>query len=135
MIDTWEALATLIFLLIFGILVRHYVRRRPNAEEVERRRRDRIAGAGKLADGEVFDVRDTLILYEYGVAGVVYTASQDVSSLGPFLPADPMSIIGPATIKFDRRNPANSMVVCERWNGLGSRSPIPTDVVSQANSR
>jgi len=99
---------------------------------------ERAHPAPRFSNGELvyaIDVRDTLILYEYGVAGVVYTASQDVSSLGPFLPADPMSIIGPATIKFDRRNPANSMVVCERWSGLGSRSPLPTDVVSQANSR
>jgi len=34
------------------------------------------------------------------------------------LPADRMSMVGPASVKYDPRNPANSIVLCEQWSGL-----------------
>jgi len=39
-------------------------------------------------------------------------------SLQALLPSNPMSVIGPAQVKFDPRNPANSIVLCEEWSGL-----------------
>jgi hypothetical protein len=30
-----------------------------------------------------------------------------------------MALLGPALVKFDPRNPANSIVICEEWSGLG----------------
>jgi hypothetical protein len=49
---------------------------------------------------------------------VEYTASQDISKLRDRLPEDPQTWIGPVTIKYLPRNPANSIVVCEDWSGF-----------------
>ena len=100
------------------LLIVRYLRKRPSPEEIERRRRAAINGKGKLGDGEITDVEGAAIVYEYQVAGVGYAASQDVSALEALLPADLMSMIGPASVKFDRSNPANSIVICEEWSGL-----------------
>lgn len=92
--------------------------RRPSAEELERRRRLALNQAGKMADAMVLDVQDTTIQYSYDVRGVEYTATQDVSALQDRLPAHRMSVAGPAAVKYDPRNPANSIVLCEDWSGL-----------------
>jgi hypothetical protein len=71
-----------------------------------------------MGDGEIVDVETGLIVYSYSVAGMGYTASQDITGLQASLPADLMTLVGPVRIKFDPRNPANSIVVCEEWSGL-----------------
>jgi len=58
---------------------------------------------------------------------VEYTASQDVSALRELLPDDPSVVNGVVFVKYDSRNPANSMILSEDWSGLrrsGARSPI-----------
>jgi len=35
----------------------------------------------------------------------------------------PSRIVGSATVKYQTRNPYNSIVVCEGWSGLGKRTP------------
>jgi hypothetical protein len=99
-------------------------RRRPSPEEVERRRRVALYQSGKMGDGEIVDVEkeSASIVYSYSVAGVVYTASQDLTALESTLPPDVMTMVGPVSVKFDPRNPANSIVICEEWSGLRSRS-------------
>jgi hypothetical protein len=52
------------------------------------------------------------------VHGVVYEGSQDVSQLRGQIPAEPQRLIGPASLKYQPRNPANSIIVCEEWSGL-----------------
>lgn len=120
----------LLVLLMAGLSARNFFGRKPAAEEVERRRRLDINLKGKMGDGEIIDVEVReghsageahavpFITYTYSVAGVVYTASQDVAVLQGMLPEDPMSMIGPISIKFDPHNPANSIVLCEAWSGL-----------------
>lgn len=93
-------------------------RKRPTAEELERRRRELIHRTGKIGDGEVLDLDGGTLLYSYAVAGVGYTVSQDVTVFEAQLPADRMAILGPVTVKFLPRNPANSIVMCEEWTGL-----------------
>ena len=87
---------------------------------MERRRRSQIHQQGKLGDAEIidFDPQTAVITFSYSVAGVVYTAAQEASSLQSMLPEDPMSMVGPISIKFDPHNPANSIVLCEAWSGL-----------------
>ncbi len=99
-------------------------RRRPSPEELERRRRVQIHQTGKMGDGEIVDVarESSSIVYSYSVAGVVYTASQDLTALESSLPPDVMTMVGPVSVKFDPRNPANSIVICEDWSGLRNRS-------------
>jgi len=73
---------------------------------------------GKISDGEVIEFEGSSIMYSYYVAGVGYTAMQDLSGLAEFLPENPLALIGPVCLKHDPRNPANSIVVCEKWSGL-----------------
>ena len=90
----------------------------PVPEELERRRRLDLNGIGKLKAGQVTDVDGASIMYTYNVAGVQYSASQNIVGLQAFVPENAVSVIGPAGVKFDPRNPANSIVVCEEWSGL-----------------
>ena len=90
------------------------------AEERERRRREALAARGKMADAELAEIRDDVLFYSYGVRGVEYTASQDVTTLQEYLPRD-YSEVGPVAVKYDPRNPANSIVVAEQWSGLRVR--------------
>jgi hypothetical protein len=86
-------------------------------EERERRRRAALVDHGKMGDANLVEIRESLLFYSYDVRGVEYTASQDVSTLMPRLPAD-FSVTGPVAIRYDARNPANSIVVAETWSGL-----------------
>jgi hypothetical protein len=121
----WIAIGGLAALaIVIAFLVRRYLRRRPTPEELERRRRVTLHRLGKMGDGEIIDVEaaSASIVYSYSVAGVVYTASQDLVALQSLLPKDPMTMVGPVSVKFDPRNPANSMVLCEDWTGLRNRA-------------
>jgi hypothetical protein len=53
---------------------------------------------------------------------VAYSTGQDISELRELLPADPERLIGPVTLKYSPKNPANSIVLCERWSGLRVRT-------------
>ena len=104
--------------LVVAIGFRAWLLRRPTAEELERRRRLGLNRSGKMADAMILDVSETTIEYSYDVRGVEYTATQDVSGLQDRLPGHLLSVAGPASVKYDPRNPANSIVLCEDWSGL-----------------
>ncbi len=101
-----------------GIAYRRFLRSRPGADEIERRRRFQINSTGKICDGEIIEIEGPSIVFTYSVAGVTYTAAQDVTAFESTLPEDLMSMLGPVALKFDPRNPANSIVLCEEWSGL-----------------
>ena len=88
-IPVWAA-AVLVFVISLGggFVAWHFLRRRPTPEEIERLRRLTVHREGKLGDGEILDVEGSSIVYSYSVAGVVYTASQDATTLEEKLPAD-----------------------------------------------
>jgi hypothetical protein len=105
-----------------------YVRsRRPDAEEIERRRRERLASMGRIVDGRIVDARSLdgeesisptpeVLFYSYRLAGVTYNCAQDVSRL-------PEQVRGwmldqPVSVRYDVRNPGNSIVLAEAWSGL-----------------
>jgi hypothetical protein len=114
----WPAFLIGGFLLMAGGALLSWYRKRPTPEELERRRRNSIAGIGKMGDGNITEVQDGMISYSYLVRGIEYFTTQDVSSLALQLPADGWSMIGPVSVKYDPRNPANSIVISEQWNGL-----------------
>jgi hypothetical protein len=121
----WVAVCALGILVAVGVYAtRLHLRRRPTPEELERRRRASLHRTGKMGDGEIVDVEaaSASIVYSYSVAGVVYTASQDLMALQSLLPTDAMTMVGPVSVKFDPRNPANSIVLCEDWSGLRNRT-------------
>jgi hypothetical protein len=118
---TFPAVVAVALLALMAAILLLRQRRRPTPEEIERRRRFAIQAGGKMGDGEIIDINGNSLVYSYSVAGVNYTASQDATELRAMLPRDPMSLLGPISLKFDPRNPANSIVVCEQWSGLRVR--------------
>jgi hypothetical protein len=101
--------------------VYRYLKNRPTPAELERRRRDHIHARGKMGDANLLEFHDHMVFYSYAIAGVEYLACQDLADLQTLLPPDRWSTIGPATMKYDPRNPANSIVLCEQWSGLRAR--------------
>ena len=111
----------LLVVAITGVILFAILRKRPSEEELERRRRAQVNLHGKVGDCEILDIEGGMIQYSYSVAGVIYAAGQDASLLTGLLPDDRMTLIGPALLKYDPRNPANSIVISEAWSGLPRR--------------
>jgi hypothetical protein len=98
--------------------------RRPTAAQVEERRRKRLAMSGRIVDGSLIDAdpQDATaqkIIYTYKIAGVTYECSQDVSMLGDLVRN--LRLDYPVQVRYNRANPADSIVVAENWNGLWKR--------------
>ena len=109
-------LSAILFLLAIWIIFQ--VRRDP--KDRERRRRLIVNQYGRLGDAMITEVAGDTLYYSYSIRGVEYTASQDISQLKQVLPDEPERLIGPVTLKYTPRNPANSIVVSESWSGLHS---------------
>ena len=117
--------ADLVTLGLAGVLVvllalmgyRAWRHSRITPEERERRRRAALAASGKMGDATLVEIRDDLLFYSYGVRGVEYTASQDISRLKNQMPGD-LSAVRSVSVKYDPKNPANSIVIAEAWTGL-----------------
>ncbi|HVY91751.1 MAG TPA: hypothetical protein VHA14_03340 [Bryobacteraceae bacterium] len=108
---------------VLGFLLWRFLHPPLSPEEAERRRRDMLLGSGKIGDCEITDVDDAIITYTYSVSGVIYTVAQDASALVRLLPQDRMRMLGAASVRYDTRNPFNSMVICEAWSGIRPRAP------------
>jgi hypothetical protein len=72
------------------------------AEESERRRRER-----------------EVLFYSYRLAGVTYNCAQDVSRLAELVRG--FRLDEPVQVRYDPRNPGNSVLVSESWSGLWQR--------------
>jgi hypothetical protein len=99
-------------------------------EKRERKRRLNVHRQGRLGDAMISEATESTLYYFYTVRGVHYTASQDVSTLREYLPADSHRLIGVASLKYSSKNPANSILVCEEWSGLRSPSPASEEEAS-----
>lgn len=108
--------------------------RRVSPAEMERRRRTALAAMGRIIDGVIVDAplyhqeelaegAPALIAFKYRIAGVVYECTQDVSTLQTEI--EDFRIDLPVSIKYDPRNPANSIVVAESWSGLRTGAETP----------
>lgn len=98
-------------------------RRRKDPAELERLRRLDVNRRGRISTGRIVELIETedgrpaprLVVYTYEVAGVTYEAAQDVSGLaagGQYLPGQI------ASVKYDPKQPANSIIACEGWSGI-----------------
>ncbi|MBI3894862.1 MAG: hypothetical protein HY313_02915 [Acidobacteria bacterium] len=107
------------------IAARLRFRKKKSAAERERERRLAVNAIGRFTEGSITegDSLNTdspdrhLLFYRYRVAGVEYSAAQDITSLRHIIPAG--CILGTtAIVKYDPHNPSNSILVCELWSGL-----------------
>jgi len=112
------ALIVLLALVVAAMAFRAWRLSRISPEERERQRRAALVSRGKMGDATVVEFRGDHLFYSYAVRGVAYTASQDVSALKPYLPADLSALMAHILVKYDPRNPANSIVLAEDWSGL-----------------
>jgi len=103
--------------------------RRKDPAELERLRRLDINKRGRISAGRIVDsmeaeaagLKSLLVVYSYEVAGVTYEAAQDVASL-PEVAAMARFLPGrTASVKYDPKRPANSIIACEEWSGLENR--------------
>ncbi len=112
-------------------------RKTPSAEEIERERRELLAATGRIVDGSITEtawvgdapgpVPNTLI-YRYRAAGVTYECAQDVSPLTEHVRHVRIDL--PVQVRFDPRNPGNSIVVSENWSGLRIDHENPVEPVT-----
>jgi hypothetical protein len=110
-------LAGVLVVLIALIGFRAWQRSRVTPEERERRRCEALVAMGKMGDATLMEVRDDLLLYSYHVRGMEYAASQDIAHLKEYMPSD-LSALDSVSVKYDASNPANSIILAERWSGL-----------------
>ena len=101
-------------------------RRRRTPEEIERLRRSGVNARGRIIAGEILGLAEPtadgaggpVLLYEYEVAGVTYEAAQDVSALPQIASAAPFLLGQTASVKYDPKQPSNSILACEGWCGV-----------------
>ncbi len=110
-----------IFVLLLAAAVIIVLWKRRNPTERERKRRLAVNRYGRMGDGLILDCSGDVLYYNYSIRGVEYAASQDVSTLREHLPEDPALLVGPVTLKYSSKNPANSILLCEEWSGLRRR--------------
>jgi hypothetical protein len=96
---------------------RAWLASRITPEERERQRRAALVASGKMGDATITEFRDDFLFYAYMVRGVEYTASQDITLLKDRVPGD-LSVLSAVSVRYNPKNPANSIVVSEDWTGL-----------------
>ena len=101
--------------------------RRLTPDQREAARRRWLSSSGRIIDGRVLEVRElvrpdapplNLLIYNYDVGGVGYECSQDVTSLQGAVDLEDCRMGLVASIKYDPRDPGNSILVAEDWTGL-----------------
>jgi hypothetical protein len=113
-------------------------RTKPSADEIERLRRDNLALNGRITDGSITETEwltspqpdsatttgtPAVLIYRYVIAGVTYECAQDVTPLLEYVHHVRVDL--PVQVRFDPRNPGNSIVVAEGWSGLRLELPDP----------
>jgi hypothetical protein len=113
-----------------GALLAAYLtfgRQKKSPQEIEHERCDWLNQIGRITDGTVIDVQEvasnggpaaTMLIFQYGVGGVSYEASQDVTHLRQHLNLHSCRMGLPTSVRYDPHNPGNSIVVSEKWMGL-----------------
>jgi hypothetical protein len=111
---------------VVGLAAYLVLRKRLTPEQKEEKRRMRLAAVGRVIDGTLIDTapenaEPQALIYRYRVSGVTYECGQDVSMLASQLPdlGEASAVFGlPVQVRYDRDNPADSIVIAETWNGL-----------------
>jgi hypothetical protein len=131
-----------------GVLAWLKMRKHPTEEERERQRRQYLVKVGRIMDGTVLDTSEVepgegeqaeglhLILYQYELAGVVYECSQDVTHLKDYVDIHDCRLSFPCSVRYDPRQPGNSIVVAENWSGLrNTANSVPIHPLPRRSAR
>ena len=105
--------------------------RRKSPDEIERLRRLAVNACGRIIPGRIVELVEPvaggpvgpILLYAYEVAGVTYEAAQDLSALPGIAAAAPFLPGQTASVKYDPRQPTNSILTCEVWCGIPNLEP------------
>ena len=100
--------------------------RRKSPDEVERLRRLEVNACGRISPGRIVELAERaadgptgpILLYDYEVAGVTYEAAQDLSALAEIAAAAPFLPGQTTSVKYDPKQPTNSILACEGWCGI-----------------
>lgn len=135
------------FAAALGIALFWKYRRRPNPDEIERKRRSYINQVGRIAEGRVTELIELaaqaqtvtrfgilgpktsrispdsdrqrrLVCYSYSISGVTYETAQDITSLENRDLVARLISGQVASVKYDPSNPSNSIVVADDWSGV-----------------
>ncbi len=113
-------------------------REEPDPLQLERERRDFLASSGRIVDGSITETHwaqsgDTTLpntlIYRYRIAGVTYECAQDVTPLLEQVRNVRTDL--PIQVRFDPRNPGDSIIVAESWSGIR----LDSEHVSPAGGR
>ena len=139
----WALIGVAGTVVLAGILYLIF-RRRPTAEEIERRRRAHVNQVGRIAEGRVDEILEAapepearsalfgkkkeaarlpngarkLIHYTYSVSGVTYTTAQDVTDIDAPTALHLLVAGQSASVKYDPANPGNSILIADDWSGV-----------------
>jgi hypothetical protein len=130
-----------------GAMISQWLRRPPDPDETERKRRSYVNQIGRIVEGHVVELIDAtaplageqeeshggarlrrkpiavehdrkLVRYSYSISGVSYETAQDLTGLENRVPFDRLVSGQPASVKYDPAHPANSILLAEDWCGL-----------------
>jgi len=131
--------------VVVGVLLSTWMRRPPDADELEQKRRSHINQVGRIAEGQILEVLEMpaapaetpgpalfrrgkkntaanghrkLVCYSYSISGVSYETAQDITSLEARARQHRLVPGQPASIKYDPANPGDSIVLTDDWSGL-----------------
>ena len=98
---------------------------RKSATEIERERRGYLVRNGRILDGTILDWTEQpdtgdlwTLHYRYEIAGATYQCAQDLSYLKDMIHIDASCLGMPVSVRYDPKNPANSIILAETWSGL-----------------
>jgi hypothetical protein len=129
--------------VVVGVWLAQWLRRPPDEDEIEHKRRAHINQVGRIAEGQILEIleapaepessgpalfrraakaasngRRKLVCYSYSISGVSYETAQDITSLEARAQLNRVVPGQPASIKYDPANPGDSIVVTDDWSGL-----------------
>jgi len=131
--------------VVVGVLLSTWMRRPPDADELEQKRRSHINQVGRIAEGQILEIIEgpaapaetrgpalfkrkaknvaadghcKLVCYSYSISGVSYETAQDITSLEARARQHQLVPGQPASIKYDPANPGDSIVLTDDWSGL-----------------
>ncbi len=139
----WALIGVAGAIVLAGVLYLIF-RRRPTAEEIERRRRAHVNQVGRIAEGRVDEILEAapqpevrsgvlarkkdaaplpngarkLIHYTYSVSGVTYSTAQDVTDIEAPTALHLLVAGQSASVKYDPANPGNSILIADDWSGV-----------------